>query len=68
MRPLLIRCEDRTVFEIDRQTLQPKTASYYDAYCFSDPRPDADYMPYTVWLSSKNRQWYKEMGEWVSNH
>lgn len=42
---------DGTVFEVNRENLEPKSCSYYDAYCFKDPRPDVDYISYTEWLN-----------------
>jgi hypothetical protein len=37
------------VFEVDRETLDPKNTGSYDAYCFSDPEPDVEYMSHSEW-------------------
>lgn len=55
-RPLFVRCDDKTVFEINRQTLEAKTCSHYDAYCFSDPRKDVDYMSFSQWVTERNQR------------
>jgi len=58
MRPLYVRCSiDRTVAEIDRKTLDPKTCSSYDAYCYTDPLPDIEYIEYEEWVRLRNQQW-----------
>lgn len=60
----IVRCKDRMVFEVDPSTLKPKTCSYYDAYCFSDPRPGVTYMSHSEWtrklLAMMTTQMYKE--------
>ena len=48
-RPLIVRCIDRRTFEVDRKTLDAKHTSVYDAYCFSDPSPDVDYISKWEW-------------------
>lgn len=48
-----VRCSDRVVFEIDPVTLEAKTCSYYDAYCYSDPERDVEYMEYATWCLKK---------------
>jgi hypothetical protein len=58
----LVRCgTDRTVFEIDSISLDAKTCSYYDAYCYSDPRTDVTYIEYSDWVGMRNEQWDKQM-------
>lgn len=47
---LFVRCEDRTVFEIDRKSLEAKTCSTYDPWCFNDPRKDVEYLSFSEWL------------------
>ena len=54
-----VRCDDRTVFEIDPITTEAKTCGYYDAYCFSDPRTDITYMSYSEWLKQCDKRWEK---------
>jgi hypothetical protein len=51
---VIVRCQDRTVFEIDPSTLEAKTCSYYDAYCFDDPLTDVQYVSYSDWLTKVN--------------
>lgn len=53
-RPLIVRCNDCMVFEIDRKTYEAKSCSYYDVHCFIDPRNDVDYIPYIDWLLLKD--------------
>ena len=45
----IVRCPDRMVFEVDPVTLKAKTCSYYDAYCYIDPRPDVLYIELDIW-------------------
>lgn len=58
----VVRCDDRTVFEIDDKSLEPKNCGYYDAYCFVDPKPDVEYMAYTEWCQLRSAQFYANMG------
>lgn len=58
---LLVRCQDKTVFEINRETLNPLSVGNYDAYCFSDPSPDAEYISHSEWVRLRNKQWDREM-------
>jgi hypothetical protein len=51
---LFVRCPDRMVFEVDRETLEPKSVSCYDAYCYSDPRTDVEYMEQGIWAVRLN--------------
>ena len=61
----LVRCgTDRTVFEIDPTTLDAKTCSYYDPYCYSDPRSDVTYIEYSKWVGMRNEQWDKQMHDY----
>ena len=61
----LVRCgADRTVFEIDLKTLDAKTCSYYDAYCYSDQRSDVTYIEYSEWVGMRNEQWDKQMRDY----
>lgn len=57
MRPLLVRCLDKTVFPIDRFTYEPLSCGWYDAYCFTDPDPAVDYMSKTEWDSKQQLRW-----------
>lgn len=56
MKPLFVRCEDGKVFEVKRDTLEPKSCGYYDAYCFTDPRLDVEYMSWSDWSLRRNEQ------------
>lgn len=49
MKKLKVRCVDRMVFEVNRETLEPKNTGCYDAYCFTDPETDVEYMSYSEW-------------------
>jgi hypothetical protein len=61
----IVRCgTDRTVFEIDPITLEAKTCSYYDAYCYLDPRNDVTYIEYSDWVGMRNEQWDKQMHDY----
>jgi hypothetical protein len=42
------------VFEIDMLTLEAKTCSYYDAYCYSDPEPDVKYIEHSEWCKLRD--------------
>lgn len=37
------------VFEVFRGSLEPKSTGCYDAYCYTDPEPDVEYMEYSEW-------------------
>ncbi len=56
MVKLKVRAVDRTVFEVDRLTLEPKTIRIYEPYCYSDPELGVEYMEYSEW--SLKRQQY----------
>jgi len=56
-----VRCYDRTVFEINPDTLEPKSCGSYDAYCFIDPEPDVIYIEHNDWVLLRNKQWDREM-------
>lgn len=58
---LLVRCEDRIVFEINRDTLNPLSTGCYDAHCFSDPLPGVEYISHSEWVRLRNKQWDREM-------
>ncbi len=58
---LLVRCESKTVFEINRETLNPLSTGCYDAYCFSDPLPNVEYISHSEWVRLRNEQWDREM-------
>jgi hypothetical protein len=49
-----VRCSDRMVFEIDMLTLEAKTCSYYDAYCYIDPEPDVKYIEHSEWCKLRD--------------
>lgn len=55
----LVRCDDGTVFEIDSVTTEALSTGYYDAYCYSDPRNDVNYMEYSDWLKQSDKRWAK---------
>ena len=57
---VLVRCPDRMVFPVHAVSGQPMRCSYYDAYCFTDPRPDVKYLSYAEWCASRQRQWGKK--------
>ncbi len=52
----IVRCVDRTVFEVDPITLEPKRASCYDAYCYTDPEPNVRYIEHAEW-TQRPRTW-----------
>ena len=58
----LVRCADRMVFEIDPNTLEALTCSYYDAYCFTDPLTEANYVNYFEWLNRREKRWKNHFG------
>jgi len=45
----LVRCVDRTVFEVDPVTLEPNGCSVYDAYCYTDPEQGVRYIEHAEW-------------------
>lgn len=54
---MLVRCAtDKTVFQISPITFEPLSCSYYDPYCFTDPRTDVDYISYTEWLRIREQK------------
>jgi hypothetical protein len=69
MSPLYVRCIDRTVFEIDRKTLDPKSSgcSSYDPYCYTNPLPDVEYIGYGEWVRLRNLQWDEQERTYYRN-
>ena len=70
MSPLYVRCcIDRTVFEIDRKTLDPKSlgCSSYDPYCYTNPLPDVEYIGYGEWVRLRNLQWDEQERTYYRN-
>jgi len=59
MSKTLVRCEDRMVFEINPQTWEPMTCSYYDACCFSAPDPTVTYVSYADWTKKRQVDWWR---------
>ena len=47
----LVRLESKHVFEVDSKTLESKTCSYYDPYCYTDPLHNVTYLEYRDWLN-----------------
>lgn len=56
----LVRCVDKSVFEINPITLEAKSCSCYDAYCYSDPEKDVKYIEHSDWVKQRNEQWKKK--------
>lgn len=54
-----VRCDDKTVFEIDPVITEPLSTECYDAYCFSDPRTDVVYISYSDWMQQSDKRWRK---------
>ena len=50
MNNTIVRSPDRMVFPINPTTLEPLQCSYYDAYCYTDPKPGVEYMEYSDWV------------------
>lgn len=59
MNTMVRCCTDRTVFEIDPETTEALTCSYYDPYCYSDPKEGVEYMEYSDWLEQCDKRWAK---------
>lgn len=57
----MVRCLDRTVFPVNRNTLEAMSCGYYDAYCYTDPKKDVDYLEYTDWLNQKDKLWKQNL-------
>jgi hypothetical protein len=51
----LVRCVDRTVFEVDSQTLEPKGCSVYDAYCYTNPESGVRYIEHAEWCMRERK-------------
>lgn len=66
-RELIVRCLDGMCFPVDRVTLEPKRCSCYDAYAFSDPRKDCDYMEFGDWTAQRADRREAEMRNWYAN-
>jgi hypothetical protein len=60
MKKLIVRCGDKMTFEVDRKELEAITLSIYDAYCFSNPDQNVDYIEYQDWLKSRNDIWQRK--------
>lgn len=46
-----VRCDNKMVFEINPDTLEAKTCSSYDPWCYSDPDPNVNYIEFHEWLN-----------------
>ena len=55
-RPLVVRCVDRMVFRVNRITYDAVECGTYDAYCFTDPHDDVDYISHAEWLQMLDEQ------------
>ncbi|MBU3640552.1 hypothetical protein ICN40_02645 [Polynucleobacter sp. Fuers-14] len=49
MKELWVCNADKMVFKIDRATLEPIGSSVYDAYCFSAPDYEREYINIAEW-------------------
>jgi hypothetical protein len=58
---LKVRCLDRTVFEVNRDTLEAKSCGSYDPYCYSDPEKDVEYMEHSEWCLKKQARYFSEL-------
>ena len=56
MKKLYVRCDDRMVFQISRKTLEALSCSTYDAYCFSLPDDEREYIDLSDWYSLRKAQ------------
>ena len=55
----LVRCANKYVFEIDMETLEPKSCAWYDHCCFIDPDPNYKYIDepdYTKMSQNENNR------------
>lgn len=57
----VVRCSDRMVFEIDPITFDAKHCSRYDAYCYTDPSPNVNYIEYSEWIVVVNKRRDEQM-------
>lgn len=64
MKRLIVRCIDRMIFEIDKDSLEAKHCSRYDAHCFNDPDSNIEYIEFTDWVKMRNAQWDKQQKEY----
>ena len=55
-RPLIVRCDNRMTFEVDRISLEARHCSRYDAYCFSDPESGVEYLSLHEWLLKRDEK------------
>ena len=56
MKQLYVRCLDKMVFPINNKTLEPLRCSTYDAYCFSLPDDEREYIDLSDWYSLRKAQ------------
>jgi len=64
MNDKLYYVRDKTslmVFPVDGVTFNATGVSYYDCFCYSDPRPDVRYIEFEDWNKARSLQeWYDE--------
>jgi hypothetical protein len=58
-----VRCNTKMVFEIDPITLEAKTCSSYDPWCYSNLDPDVTYLELHEWLNKNPK--LKELNKHV---
>lgn len=54
-KQLMVRTNDKMVFKINRETLEAESISYYDAYCFSHPEYNVEYISMSKWDSMRDK-------------
>lgn len=54
MKRLIVATHDKMTFEVNRETLEPKTCEIYDAHIFSDPPTDCDVVSFTEWSMQRS--------------
>ena len=48
---VVVRAKDGSVFEVNKNTLEPISKSYMDPECFSKPKSGVWYMSLSEWVS-----------------
>jgi len=51
---ILVRSADKMVFEVCEGALEPKRCSYYDPYCYSNPRAGCKYIEFGEWAGKRS--------------
>lgn len=54
-RRVIVRCVDRSVFEVNPDTLAPHGPAVFDPWCYTRPIPGVEYLDHAEWCLEYDR-------------